>query len=105
MKVSKKGGGRGVGVGIGVAVSVGVAVFSGVWVSVGVGDTSGVTVEAGISENCLVGVYRCTMFAPELELLSFCSWQPVKTRQATIKIIKGNAKLRWNMLKVNQTSS
>jgi hypothetical protein len=34
------------------------------------------------------------MFAPELELLLFCSWQPVTMRQATIKINKGNANLR-----------
>jgi hypothetical protein len=111
MKVSKNGGGSGVGVGsgvavlMGVAVSVGVAVFSGVWVNVGVGDISGVIVAVAVAVYCLVGVNRCTIFAPELELFLFCSWQPVKIRQATIKIKKGNAYLRRNSLKVIQANS
>jgi hypothetical protein len=111
MKVSKNGGGSGVGVGsgvavlTGVAVSVGVAVFSGVWVKVGVADTAGVLVAVAVDVYCFVGVYRCTIFAPELELLPFCSWQPVKIRQATIKKNKGNAYLRWKILKVIQTNS
>jgi hypothetical protein len=111
MKVSKKGGGNGVGEGSGVAVltavavCVGVVVFSGVCVRVGVREISGVIVAVAVDVYFLVGVYRCTMFAPELVPVLFNSWQPEKTKQATIRIRRGNAYLRWNILKVFQTNS